>query len=227
MPSSLSKNRKESIHLLRPELVETLTAFRRPDAKPEDFVFRGLMPRVPTFKGDLASAGIPFEDARGRRIDIHALRKTFGTLLAASGVSPRVAMELMRHSDMKLTMGVYTDVTTQESDSCNPVESVALGHEKAPAVTTGRLSKMERAKRLELIASLLQACLGKEAYESLTQRPAHAHAHGENHAFAEDKLAVWAEELHEIIAAWPSIGSNLQNGLTALVRSQKTPTLRP
>jgi integrase len=46
---------------------------------------------------------------RGRRVDLHALRKTFGTLLAASGVSPQVAMELMRHSDMKLTMGVYTD----------------------------------------------------------------------------------------------------------------------
>jgi hypothetical protein len=32
-------------------------------------------------------------------------------MLAAAGVSPRVAMELMRHSEMKLTMGVYTDVT--------------------------------------------------------------------------------------------------------------------
>ena len=111
VPSSLSKNRKESIHHLRPELVDTLTAFRPADAQPGDYVFRGLMPRIPTFKGDLAKAGISFEDARGRRIDLHALRKTFGTLLAASGVSPRVTMELMRHSDMKLTMGVYTDVT--------------------------------------------------------------------------------------------------------------------
>lgn len=42
--------------------------------------------------------------------DLHGLRKTYGTMLAAAGVSPRVAMELMRHSDMKLTMGVYTDV---------------------------------------------------------------------------------------------------------------------
>ncbi len=42
--------------------------------------------------------------------DLHGLRKTYGTMLAAAGVSPRVAIELMRHSDMKLTMGVYTDV---------------------------------------------------------------------------------------------------------------------
>lgn len=110
VPSSISKNRKESIHYLRPELVTSLRTFRPADAKPEDFVFRGQMPRIPTFKRDLAAAGIPFEDVRGRRIDLHALRKTYGTMLAAAGVSPRVAMELMRHSDMKLTMGVYTDV---------------------------------------------------------------------------------------------------------------------
>jgi len=110
VPSSISKNRKESIHHLRPELAETLRMARPAGAKPDDFVFRGQMPRIPTFKRDLAAAGIPFEDARGRRIDLHGLRKTYGTMLAAAGVSPRVAMELMRHSDMKLTMGVYTDV---------------------------------------------------------------------------------------------------------------------
>ena len=110
MPSSISKNRKESIHYLRPELVTSLRTFRPANAKPEDFVFRGQMPRIPTFKRDLAAAGIPFEDVRGRHIDLHRLRKTYGTMLAAAGVSPRVAMELMRHSDMKLIMGVYTDV---------------------------------------------------------------------------------------------------------------------
>jgi integrase len=219
VPSSISKNRKESIHYLRPELVESLRVFQPADAKPGDFVFRGQLPRIPTFKRDLAAAGIPFEDIRGRRIDLHGLRKTYGTMLAAAGVSPRVAMELMRHSDMKLTMGVYTDVTQlpmiaetarlpsltlpntplgpspaavdaagmrAQGDSQrdaqtgvatglgvtpsvalsqipalrNPVENVALGHEKAPSVATGRFLKMERAKRLELsmtVAALLNA----------------------------------------------------------------------
>ena len=110
VPSSLSKNRKESTHYLRPELTETMQSRHPAWAKPDDFVFRGTIPRVQTFKKDLAAAEIPFEDMRGRRVDIHALRKTFGTLLASSGVSPQVAMQLMRHSDMKLTMGVYTDV---------------------------------------------------------------------------------------------------------------------
>ena len=110
VPSSLSKNRKESVHYLRPELTAALLAVRPNGVKPEREVFRKKIPRVQTLQKDLAAAGIPFEDARGRRIDIHALRKTYGTLLASSGVSPQVAMQLMRHSDMKLTMGVYTDV---------------------------------------------------------------------------------------------------------------------
>jgi len=45
----------------------------------------------------------------GRRADLHALRKTFGTALVLNGEQPRVVMEAMRHSDLKLTMKLYTD----------------------------------------------------------------------------------------------------------------------
>ncbi len=48
-------------------------------------------------------------DERGRTIDVHALRHTFGTLLSAGGVMPRTAQAAMRHSDVNLTMNVYTD----------------------------------------------------------------------------------------------------------------------
>jgi integrase len=48
-------------------------------------------------------------DDRGRTLDVHALRHTFGTLLSKGGVAPRTAQAAMRHSDIKLTMGVYTD----------------------------------------------------------------------------------------------------------------------
>ena len=58
---------------------------------------------------DLRAAGIPKRDDRGRTVDVHAMRTTFGTLLSKSGVSPRTAQQAMRHSDIKLTMGVYTD----------------------------------------------------------------------------------------------------------------------
>ena len=96
-----------------PELTDTLKAFRPTEAKAGNWAFRGHVPRVPTFKRNLGAAGIPFEDERGRRVDLHALRTTCGTLLSASRVSPRAAMELMRHSDLKLTMKVYTDAAQQ------------------------------------------------------------------------------------------------------------------
>jgi integrase len=58
---------------------------------------------------DLRLAGIPKRDERGRTLDVHALRTTFGTLLSKGGVAPRTAQAAMRHSDIKLTMQVYTD----------------------------------------------------------------------------------------------------------------------
>ncbi|MCA9202653.1 MAG: site-specific integrase [Planctomycetales bacterium] len=58
---------------------------------------------------DLKLAGIPKRDERGRTVDIHALRHTFGTHLSKAGVAPRTAQAAMRHSTIDLTMNVYTD----------------------------------------------------------------------------------------------------------------------
>lgn len=41
-------------------------------------------------------------------VDFHSLRHSFGTMLAASGVHPKTAQQLMRHSDINLTMSRYT-----------------------------------------------------------------------------------------------------------------------
>ena len=48
-------------------------------------------------------------DDRGRTIDVHALRHTFGTHLSKGGVAPRTAQAAMRHSTLELTMNTYTD----------------------------------------------------------------------------------------------------------------------
>jgi integrase len=58
---------------------------------------------------DLRLAKIPKRDDRGRTLDVHALRHTFGTLLSKGGVAPRTAQAAMRHSKLDLTMNVYTD----------------------------------------------------------------------------------------------------------------------
>jgi integrase len=53
-------------------------------------------------------------DDSGRYADFHSLRHTFITQLAQAGISPRMAQTLARHSDIRLTLGVYTHVDLQE-----------------------------------------------------------------------------------------------------------------
>src|SRR5262245_6401234 len=71
-----------------------------------DFVMAGIARRV---QGPDGKWRIDKRDERGRTIDVHALRTTFGRLLSKGGVAPRTAQAAMRHSDIRLTMGVYTD----------------------------------------------------------------------------------------------------------------------
>jgi integrase len=44
------------------------------------------------------------------RIPVHGARRTCGSLLAALEVHPRVAMQILRHSKIALTMEIYTEV---------------------------------------------------------------------------------------------------------------------
>jgi len=46
----------------------------------------------------------------GLYADFHSLRHWFITGLARAGVSPKMAQTLARHSDIRLTLGVYTHV---------------------------------------------------------------------------------------------------------------------
>jgi integrase len=50
-----------------------------------------------------------------RRITVHATRKTCATLLAALDVHPRVAMRILRHAQIEVTMDVYTEVSDEQT----------------------------------------------------------------------------------------------------------------
>jgi integrase len=110
-PASITKNKKEAKLPLRPEVVEALRSIRPADATPFQWVFHCQVPRCTTFQRDLRKAGIVFIDGSGRRMDFHALRVTLGTMLAVNNVPLTDAMHLMRHSDPKLTMRIYTDAS--------------------------------------------------------------------------------------------------------------------
>ena len=102
--ASISKNHKTATMFLRQDVADGLLAIARTDI---DRVF--AMPDRKRFKAHLAVADISAKDKTGRVIDFHALRHTFITSLSKAGVSPRVSMELARHSQIDLTMRVYTD----------------------------------------------------------------------------------------------------------------------
>jgi integrase len=63
------------------------------------------------------SSYLAYRDADGRYADFHALRHTFITNMAKSGVSPKAAQSLARHSTIDLTMNVYTTLTVHDQAS--------------------------------------------------------------------------------------------------------------
>ena len=89
-----------------------LAAYLRPfvEGKPADRAPLGIFWDMADFlRRDLKLAGIPFETGEGV-VDFHALRHTFISRLAESGVHPKVAQVLARHSSITLTMDRYSHV---------------------------------------------------------------------------------------------------------------------
>ena len=108
--SSITKNKRETTIRLHKQLADELWAIKPTRNLSGAKLFAGnRFPGMWVFKSDLKRAGIPYADAQNRKADFHALRYTFATNLTKAGVSPREAMELMRHSDLRLTMKTYTD----------------------------------------------------------------------------------------------------------------------
>ena len=105
-----SKSGKESRLPLRADVVEKIRQHLEHRSKQG---YKALLfdnpPGIRVFDADCQAAGIAKNDARGRVVDIHALRTTFGTHLAVAGVHPRVAQAAMRHSRIELTTNFYTD----------------------------------------------------------------------------------------------------------------------
>ena len=94
---------------IRREFAEQLATFVA-DRDPSEPIFklpyRTNIARM--LRGDLEAAGIAYRDAAGRVVDFHTLRHTFVSILARGGVAPKMAMDLARHSDIKLTLARYS-----------------------------------------------------------------------------------------------------------------------
>lgn len=107
--ASMTKNHKQATIALHPDLVPELRVVLKHLPANEPRLLAHLIPGMAAFKKDLKAAGVEFMNAQGQRADFHSLRHTLATNLARAGTAPRVAMEIMRHSDIKLTTKTYTD----------------------------------------------------------------------------------------------------------------------
>jgi len=87
-----------------------------------------------SFKGDLKAAGLAETDGAGRYFDFHALRHSFATWLADKGTHPKVAQELMRHADIRMTLKFYTHTTTEQQRA--PLDALPRLGKCAPKYTT-------------------------------------------------------------------------------------------
>jgi integrase len=107
--AAYSKRRRKDVQPLRADVAEMMRQYVT--AKPcHAKLWPGTWTKVAAemIRADLAAAGIPYQDDSGRYFDFHAMRGQFISLLAASGVHPKVAQALARHSTITLTRDFYT-----------------------------------------------------------------------------------------------------------------------
>ena len=107
-----TKNKKPDKLPLRPDLVQSVKEWVEVHKiQPNQKIFRVDTVTIRrSFYRDLKLAGIKRIGSDGRCLDVHALRKTFGTMLAMAGVPLTTVQRLMRHATPDLTAKLYIDV---------------------------------------------------------------------------------------------------------------------
>jgi len=107
-----TKNKKADVLPVKPSLVQSVKArIVANNVQPGERIFlHDHTTLLTAFYADLRAAGIERKGADGRSLDVHSLRKTFGTLLAMAGVPLTTVQRLMRHSSPLLTAKLYIDV---------------------------------------------------------------------------------------------------------------------
>ena len=111
-------------------------------------------------QADLKAAGVPYE-VDGRCADFHSLRHGYISRVVRSGVNPRLAQSLARHSTITLTMDRYAHVGQSERDAavagfqvpgCKQDASSSKTREPLavlPVFSGGRASRSADGTRLE------------------------------------------------------------------------------
>ena len=108
--ASTTKNHESKRCYLPGWFGRELVQSRQHGACTGDLMFpHSSIPSIWAFRTLLKRAGVPYKDDQGRQADFHALRRSLNTHLAQNSVDPHVRKEIMRHSELRLTLDVYTD----------------------------------------------------------------------------------------------------------------------
>jgi integrase len=116
-----------------------------------------------------------YKNSKGETADFHSLRHKFITDLVRSGVLPKVAQTLARHSDINLTLGRYTHVQQSELSAAvgqlnlpklSEVSRFESSRVVSPGVSTfgescGNLPKLDEQADTLIVGSLIAVEIGQ------------------------------------------------------------------
>jgi integrase len=101
-----------------------------------------------------------YKNNTGQFADFHSNRHTFITNLEHAGISPRTAQTLARHSDIRLTMGVYTHIGLHDQTSAIELlpapPTIAIPNQNTDIPVPNRNEKGSRPTLLSEISDLRQ-----------------------------------------------------------------------
>ena len=134
-PKTAASNGTVPLHPILTEYLKQWHA-RTAYGKPGDFVFpsiarEGKVPIWPsTFIADYLrpaakAAGVRVAD--GQRLGLHNFRHSLATFLATTKTHPKVVQGLLRHADLKITLGLYTQEDSDEKQAAQGAFLAAMG----------------------------------------------------------------------------------------------------
>ncbi len=138
---------------------------------------------------------LKYENSDGEYADFHSNRHLFITSLERAGLSPKMAQTLARHSDIRLTLGVYTHVGINDqmaaisSLPAPPGESVGLTSQEAALAATGTDGPQHAIYKDETTRVEVPAMVPRGA-ERLASRPLRTEPNCTENAAIEGKAAI-------------------------------------
>jgi integrase len=100
IPAAYNKANADQSVPMKPELAAVLSPLRRPRGRVFDLAANPQLVSI-KFRGIAKAAGV--------RVTLHDLRRSFGSRLAPK-TSAAVLQQLMRHADIKTTLGFYVNI---------------------------------------------------------------------------------------------------------------------